>query len=668
MVSSKVRWGIIGTGAIAKAFARALPNSQHGELAAVASRSQEKVDAFTAQFPAPAKYASYEAMLADPKVQAVYISTPHPQHAMWAIRAIEAGKAVLCEKPLALNSGEVMAVLNAADERRVFFMEAFMYRCHPQTTKLVELVRTQAIGALRIIQASFGFKAGYNPESRIWSNALAGGGIMDVGCYPVSMSRLLAGAAVGRETAEPLSVTGGGRLAPTGVDEHAAATLTFPEGIVAQVSTSVSCSLENSVRLFGSDGTIVVANPWTHNREAGGNFVIQLTRGGKTESVEVPTSVTAYAMEIDAASQAILAGKVEAPAPAMTWSDSRGNMAALDAWRAAAGVVYDAERPERVLSTVSGRPLRRRDDARMPMGQVPHIDKKVSRLIMGCDNQRTMPHAAAMFDDFFERGGNCFDTAHIYGGGLMERLLGQWIINRNVRDQVVVIGKGAHTPNCNPVALVRQFEESLQRLQTGYVDLYLMHRDNPEIPAGEFVEVLNEQVRKGRMKAFGGSNWSMARVDEANAYAKSKGLQGFSAVSNNFSLARMVDAVWAGCIAASDVQSRAWFTQTQLPLLSWSSQARGFFTERGNPADKSDAELVRCWHSVDNFRRRERAIELAKKKGCDPIHIALAYVLAQPFPTFALIGPRQLSETRSSMAGLGVTLSADECRWLNLEA
>ena len=142
---------------------------------------------------------------------------------------------------------------------------------------------------------------------------------------------------------------------------------------------------------------------------------------------------------------------------------------------------------------------------------------------------------------------------------------------------------------------------------------------------------------------------------------------GFSAVSNNFSLARMVDPVWTGCVQASDAASRAWFTKNQLALIPWSSQARGFFTERGNPANRSDAEMVRCWMSQDNFTRRERAIELAKKKGVLPINIALAYVLCQPFPTFPLIGPRALSETRTSLPGLEISLTADEMKWLNLE-
>ena len=170
------------------------------------------------------------------------------------------------------------------------------------------------------------------------------------------------------------------------------------------------------------------------------------------------------------------------------------------------------------------------------------------------------------------------------------------------------------------------------------------------------------------MKVFGGSNWTLARVDEANAYAKAKGLQGFGVVSNNFSLARMVEPPWAGCVSASDPDSRAWFARTRISLLAWSSQARGFFIpERAHPDKRDDAELVRCWYSDDNFQRLARVNELAKKRNVLPINIALAYVLNQPFPAFALIGPRQLSETRTSLAALDVELSPDELRWLNLE-
>jgi aryl-alcohol dehydrogenase-like predicted oxidoreductase len=192
-----------------------------------------------------------------------------------------------------------------------------------------------------------------------------------------------------------------------------------------------------------------------------------------------------------------------------------------------------------------------------------------------------------------------------------------------------------------------------------------MHRDNPAIPVGEFVDVLNRHQRAGKVRAFGGSNWTLERVQAANEYARQHGLSGFAAVSNNFSLARMVAPPWTGCITASDAGSRAWFAKTQTALFAWSSQARGFFTNRADRTD--DAELVRCWFADDNFERRKRAYELAQRRNVAPINIALAYVLRQSFPTFALIGPRTLDEFHSSLPGLTVELLPEELQWLNLE-
>ncbi len=297
---------------------------------------------------------------------------------------------------------------------------------------------------------------------------------------------------------------------------------------------------------------------------------------------------------------------------------------------------------------------------------IPHLEKPVSRLIMGVDNQTELEPASVVFDDFVARGGNCFDTAFIYGAGVCETVFGQWLTARELRESVVIIGKGGHTPYCNPEDITKQLLTSLERLQTGYVDVYMMHRDNTELPVSAFVDVLNDHLRAGRIKTFGGSNWSVARVQEANDYAKSKGLQGFSVVSNNFSLARMIDPPWAGCISASDADSRAWLTESQITLLPWSSQARGFFV-RGNPDFVEDEELVRCWYAPDNFQRLARAQELAREKACDPIQIALAYVLWQPFPTIPLIGPRNTSETASSFRALELQLTPLEVKWLNLE-
>jgi aryl-alcohol dehydrogenase-like predicted oxidoreductase len=353
----------------------------------------------------------------------------------------------------------------------------------------------------------------------------------------------------------------------------------------------------------------------------------------------------------------------------MPVADTLGNMAALDAWRKSAGLVYASEKPGFAFPTISGQPLRKRADAtRMPTIKVPGVPVAVSRLVMGCDNQSTMPHATAMFDDFFERGGNIFDTAYVYGGGQQERLLGHWIRMRGVRGQVAVMVKGAHTPECYPEALTRQLRESLERLQIECADIYLMHRDNLDVPVGEFVDVLNEHARAGRIRAFGGSNWTLERLREARAYAEKKGLQPFRCVSNNFSLARMVDPVWAGCVSAADPRMKQWLAETETTLLAWSSQARGFFTDRAHPDKREDAELVRCWYSDDNFKRRDRAIELARHKGVAPINIALAYVLNQPFAAAALIGPRTIAETVSTLGAVGLELSEAELKWLNLES
>ncbi|MCG3150680.1 MAG: Inositol 2-dehydrogenase/D-chiro-inositol 3-dehydrogenase [Verrucomicrobiae bacterium] len=653
--SQKVGWGILSTGAISRAFAEAAPKSVTGRLVAVASRDSATAQKFAGEYKIPNSYGRYEDLLTDPAVQAVYISTPHPLHAEWAIKAAQAGKHILCEKPVALNHPDAMRIVAAAQEHGVFLMEAFMYRCHPQTAKLLELLRDKIIGDVRLIQATFSFQCGFNANSRLFSNALGGGGILDVGGYPVSMARLLAGA-------EPLDVKGVAHLGTTGIDEWATAVLRFPGDILAQVSTGIVLNQENVVRIFGSAGKITLPNPWVANRKAPdtGKIIVHLNGKEPTE-ISIPTNVTSYSHEIDVVGRAIQAGQTQAPAPAMTWNDTLGNMQTLDRWRESIGLLYDAEKP----AGFPQRTLRLRPQHTMQYARVPGVTLPVSRIVLGGMEMPSLPRTAVICDDFFERGGNCFDTAHIYGGGVPEKYFGHWVRNRNLRDQIVIIGKGAHTPFCDPVNLTTQLLESLERMQTDYVDLYIMHRDNPAIPVGEFVDVLNQHLRAGRCRAFGGSNWSLDRVQAANDYARQHGLTGFTAVSNNFSLARMVDPVWSGCISSADLDSRAWFTKTQTALFAWSSQARGFFTERADRSD--DKELVRCWFADDNFARRQRAYELANKRGVHPNSIALAYVLRQPFPTFALIGPRTLTEFHSSLPGLTVELSPEELRWLNLE-
>ena len=458
------------------------------------------------------------------------------------------------------------------------------------------------------------------------------------------------------------------------MDDYTAAVASFPGDIVAQLAAGVRVAQENVVRVYGEEGHILVPTPWAPSRDGGASRLI-LRRNGRPEPEEIvletvdPAKAYLYTIEADHVAAQLGARQ----SPAMSWADSLGNMQTLDQWRDAIGLSYPLEQPghETARLTTARRTLRRRPDQSMRYGRVAGLEIPVSRLVLGCDSQHSYPHAAAVFDGFYEQGGNCFDTAFAYRGGTAERLLGQWLKNRDgLRAELVIIGKGAHTPHCDPVSLTSQLHESLERMQTDHVDIYLMHRDNPAIPAAEFVDVLNEHRNAGRFRVFGGSNWSIARVEEANAYAKAKGLQPFVAVSNNFSLARMVDPVWKGCVSASDPASRAWFERERLALFAWSSQARGFFLPQ-TPApfaqSPTEAEIIRCWHREDNFRRRERALVLAREKGVEAINIALAYVLCQPFPTFALFGPRTLEEIRTSLPGLTVELTVRECAWLDLE-
>jgi aryl-alcohol dehydrogenase-like predicted oxidoreductase len=310
----------------------------------------------------------------------------------------------------------------------------------------------------------------------------------------------------------------------------------------------------------------------------------------------------------------------------------------------------------------------------MIYGRIPGIDKPCSRLVMGSMiySPRDLSLACTMLDSFVALGGNAIDTAHQYGRGEAERAIGQWMTLRGNRAEVVVITKGCREEvlgrdlRVNPAAITADLTESLERLQTSYIDLYLLHRDDPDTPVGALVDCLNEQYQDGRIRAFGGSNWSIARLEAANEYARARGLVPFVASSPNFSLAVWNEAPWAGCLSVSN-EDREWYERNQYPLLAWSAQAQGFFTGRYTPEDRSDAAMVRCWYSPRNFGRLQRARDLGLRQGASATAVALAYVLCQPFPTFALIGPHSSDELHSSAQALTVTLTADDVRWLQAD-
>lgn len=337
-MNDKISWGILGTGSIAKTFASELPHARSGRLVAVGSRSQESADHFVKLFPGIRAHASYAALLAAPEVDAIYLATPHPQHARWAIAAAEAGKHVLCEKPLALNAPDAMVVIEAARRQGVLLMEAFMYRCHPRTTKIAELLGEGCLGRIQWIRANFSFAADYDPESRVFNNALGGGGIMDVGCYCVSVARFVAGAAVGQAFLNPEEVQGDAVLCETGVDGMAAATLRFPGGILAQVSCGVTVRMPADLQVYGEKGSLTVPDFWNPP----GPILLHLYEKDQTEVLETDKNPYKYALEADAFARAI----TNSEELVVSASDTLGNMATLDRWRAAAGVSFLAEEDE----------------------------------------------------------------------------------------------------------------------------------------------------------------------------------------------------------------------------------------------------------------------------------------------------------------------------------
>ena len=657
--NAKLRWGILSTGNIAHAFAGDLPGSRTGALVAVGSRSTESAQKFADAHGGIRAHGSYEDLLADPEVDAVYLATPHPQHAEWAIKCVRAGKHLLCEKPLCVNAADAEAVIAEAALAGVTLREAFMYRAHPQTEAIAEVLRSGEIGSVQFIETAFSFDAGPGGKGRLFEDGLAGGGILDVGCYAANAARFLAGAALGEPFAEPKKLSGQAHLGETGVDEYAIADADFGGGVLARLRCGVRQSIPDPhVRVTGTKGSLTAREVFIPARK-GGEVSFEVRVGEDTRTVTTATEAPLYALEADAFAAAVAGEASPLPTPA----DTLGNMRTLDRWRAAVGLRYGLEKPEGYRRTaIGGEELTAGD--RIPGVEVAGLGR-VSRLALGCDNQESLAGLAPIADAYWAAGGNTFDTAFVYGGA-RSRSLGDWIAHRGLAGEAHVICKGAHTPRCHPSQVGVELEVQLDWLRLESCGVYFLHRDNPDVPVGEFVDALNEQASAGRIRGvFGGSNWTLERVKEANAWAEANGKTGFGAVSQNLSLAVMVDPIWSGCVTAHTAEWLAWLEETQTVNFAWSSQARGFFA-RGR--DLNEAEVERCWVSEDNLERRRRATELAGKKGTDPINVAGAWVLRQPFPSVALIGPRQVSELHSTLATLGVELTDEEAAWLDLRS
>jgi aryl-alcohol dehydrogenase-like predicted oxidoreductase len=312
----------------------------------------------------------------------------------------------------------------------------------------------------------------------------------------------------------------------------------------------------------------------------------------------------------------------------------------------------------------------------MKYATIPGLDRPASRVVLG--SMALMPQqqdvSDALLDAFLARGGNLIDSAHIYRGGGSERAIGEWLRRRKRREDVLLLTKGGHHASdgrkrVNPEEIAFDLGQSLERLGTPYVDLYLLHRDDPEVPVGGVVETLAHHQRLGRIRAYGGSNWTQDRIDAANAYARERGLAPFAASSPNLSLAVPNEPMWADCVSVSgDAAALAWYRRTGYPLLSWSSQAGGFFTGRFTRDAPDNPDVVRVYYSDQNWERFDRATRLGAELGKEPIQIALAWVLSQPdLRTFALVGPRKVEELESSLDAAEIELTPEQVAWLNLE-
>jgi predicted dehydrogenase len=329
-----VKWGVVGLGSIANRVLKGIQGEPTAKVVAAGSRNLEKARAFCSEHHVPRAYGSYEAVLEDPEVELVYVALPNHLHAEWTMKAAAAGKHVLCEKPFAMNLAEAKRVVSFCRKKGVFLMEAFMYRCHPQMAKLREIIHSGRLGEVRVINAGFSY-GGINEDNCRMMLSEGGGGLMDVGCYPISFARMVAGS----EPVECRAVAVVG--ARSRVDHWAAGVMRFKSGLLAHFDCGMMVHTDWSAQVFGTKGKARVLNPWVPEA---GTAVIEVTDFStwKTEKVEVPCRHI-FAHEAEAVARSLASHE----APEMTWPDTLGNMRALDLFRESMGLRWPGEGPRR---------------------------------------------------------------------------------------------------------------------------------------------------------------------------------------------------------------------------------------------------------------------------------------------------------------------------------
>lgn len=323
-----IRWGVLGPGRIAHRFAGGLSAVDDSRLYAVASRSSERAEAFRARWDGEVAYGGYEALAADPSVDAVYIATPHRFHFENAMMCLEAGKHVLCEKPLAVNQDQAVQLVEAARARDLFLMEALWTRFLPIYRLAKTWLDEDRIGEVRQVVSSFSILADRNPDGRLLNLELAGGALLDLGVYNIALSQWAFGM-------NPIGVTARGFIGETGVDEIVSATLDYGGGRMAQFMCGLRAQMENDLRIYGTDGEITVKSLFL-----AGTTATLITRGEES-TVTKPLKVNGFEYQIEAASTCIQEGLVESTI--MPHADTIANAGLMDEIRAQIGLRYPFE-------------------------------------------------------------------------------------------------------------------------------------------------------------------------------------------------------------------------------------------------------------------------------------------------------------------------------------
>lgn len=312
---------------------------------------------------------------------------------------------------------------------------------------------------------------------------------------------------------------------------------------------------------------------------------------------------------------------------------------------------------------------------------IPQVNKKVSRIFYGTSGQPMAMGGDAneLLDSIYGLGVNAFDTARAYM--LAEKSLGKWIEEKEIRDRIVILSKCGHPSpfgrkRVNEKDIRKDFRKSSDYLRTDYIDIYLLHRDDPSVPVGEIVEIFNALHAEGKIGAFGGSNWTHQRIQEANEYAYSHNLLPFTVSSPNFGLADQVQDPWGGgCISISgpgNEDARKWYQKNQMPVIAYSSLACGLFSGKISSDNPKEAikllgpNGMKGYGYPQNYERLRRCEQLAEKYNCSVSQIAMAYIYCQPLNCFAIVRTTSPKRMEENIAAMKIVLTKEEQEYLDL--